>query len=45
MGFLEGMGLKMSFENWQNLNEGEGISGKRISRGEPNGWKWCLEGL
>lgn len=28
MGFLEGMGLKVSFENWQNLDEGEGISGK-----------------
>ena len=37
MGFLKEKGLKVSFENWPNLDEGEGISGKGISRGNPNG--------
>lgn len=43
-GLLREGGLKVSFENWQHSHKGEGISGKEISRGEPNGWNWCWEG-
>lgn len=43
--YLHGCLRGGELENWQDLDKRKAISGKGISRGEPQGWNWCWGGL